>query len=289
MRRKGVNVCGGLATLDEDHVRVLREIDGIVLRRAESCGAREVAFPPLVAVSDLKRIDYFENFPHLALAASPLRVEIESGALADERVRTADIPPSTLAGATHVLPSAACYPVYPYLQGTMVEGSERITTLQRCFRNELQYDGLARLWAFTMREIVAVGDRDDVTAFLAEQKEWIARFARAAGLDLTARFATDPFFEPGSSRAQMQRLFPVKEEFVHGHDLAVSSVNFHRNFFAERWDIRGASGDYAFTGCVAFGLERWLAALADRHGDDCAAMLAAIDAGERRSRLGASA
>jgi hypothetical protein len=61
-------------------------------------------------------------------------------------------------------------------------------------------------------------------------------------------------------------LFPVKEEFVFGDSLAIASVNFHRNFFGERCAITLPDGGPAFTSCVAFGLERWLAALADHFG-----------------------
>jgi hypothetical protein len=62
------------------------------------------------------------------------------------------------------------------------------------------------------------------------------------------------------------KLFPVKEEFVFRSTsddpgLAIGSVNFHRNFFGERCEIGLADGSAAFSGCAAFGLERWLAAL----------------------------
>ena len=70
----------------------------------------------------------------------------------------------------------------------------------------------------------------------------------------------------------MQQLFPVKEEFVYNGSLAIASVNFHRNFFGERLDIRTGDGAYAFSGCVAFGLERWISALGDHFGEGSAAL-----------------
>jgi hypothetical protein len=68
----------------------------------------------------------------------------------------------------------------------------------------------------------------------------------------------------------MQKLFPTKEEFLYDGKLAIASVNFHRNFFGERCDIRLPDGSAAFTGCVAFGLERWLSALGDLFTDGTA-------------------
>jgi hypothetical protein len=71
--------------------------------------------------------------------------------------------------------------------------------------------------------------------------------------------ATDPFFETDGARAKMQKLFPVKHELVSERGVALASANFHRNFFGERCDIRLAdSGEEAYTGCLGFGIERWL-------------------------------
>jgi len=66
----------------------------------------------------------------------------------------------------------------------------------------------------------------------------------------------------------MQRLFPQKEELVYGGSVAIGSLNFHRNFFGERCRITADDGQPAYTGCVAFGLERWMHALLDRHQGD---------------------
>ena len=74
----------------------------------------------------------------------------------------------------------------------------------------------------------------------------------------------------------MQKLFPQKEEMVYGRSLAIASLNFHRNFFGERCGIRTADGEPAFTGCVAFGIERWLHALLERFAGDAGAATRAV-------------
>jgi len=136
-----------------------------------------------------------------------------------------------------------------------------VTTVARCFRNEDYFDGLRRLRGFTMREIVCVGSAQQVTAFLADFRGRIDAFAQRIGLALATKPATDPFFKKDGAKATMQALFPVKEEFLFDDELAIASVNFHRNFFGERCDIE-IEGKPAFSGCVAFGLERWLHAVA---------------------------
>lgn len=267
----------GLAVLDGAQLAVLRALDALLLQAATACGATEIGFAPLSALGALERIDYFRNFPHLGLAVAPLR-EDTVHALAAGQPAALAAAPEAMAAPRYFLASAACYPVYAQLQDTVLAGPRRVTTVQHCFRNEQHYQGLARLLAFRMREIVIVGDRATVLETLAGRKHWIGRLAQALDLPLRVEAATDPFFEAGGARARMQQLFPVKEEFVFDGTVAVSSVNFHRNFFGERWNIRTADGEHAFSGCVAFGLERWLHALAQRHAGDHDAILRALQA-----------
>ena len=182
-----------------------------------------------------------------------------------------------MAPASLALPSAACYSSYLAIRGTTL-GSEplRITTRATCFRRESAYEGLRRLHGFTMREIICIGSRETVLDHLAALKQRMHRFLVQVGLAFQVDVAEDPFFDPNGARSIMQKLFPVKEEFLVGGRLAVASVNYHRNFFGERCSIRLADGSPCFTGCVAFGLERWLAALGERFGDDADQALAAL-------------
>ena len=269
----------GLPILTGDNLRVIRHLDGAILTWALGRGAREIGFPPLTAVAELDRIDYFENFPQLGLAVAPLRREVLSSVATEKGAPSESMPSCLLDGAEYFLPSAACYPIYAYMRDRVLTAPVCITTVQRCFRNETRYQALTRLRAFTMREIVFIGTHEDVARSLALHKDWIVRLSHGIDLSLDIRVATDPFFEPEGRRAQMQRFFPVKEEFVFDGSVAVASVNSHRNFFAERWNICAPDKTHAFSGCVAFGLERWLYAISRRYQDDVDRMVASIDAG----------
>ncbi len=52
-----------------------------------------------------------------------------------------------------------------------------------------------------------------------------------------------------------------------GPPLAIASFNDHEAFFGDAFAIRTPSGAAA-SGCVAFGLERWLLAVLATHGPD---------------------
>jgi len=260
----GFSVAEGFATFGPELVDLRARLDRLFVAWAHDCGAEAWQFPPLLRVADLDGMDYFDSFPHLGLAAAPIAADRLAGLARDEAITM--IPPSDLAAGEHMLPSAACYACYFHFRGSRLDRTRRVTTIATCFRNEREYVGLRRLRSFTMREIVCIGAAGEVTAHLAAFREKLHGFCATLGLGAAIEAATDPFFRKDDPRAAMQKMFPVKEEFVYGGSVAFASLNYHRNFFGERCGLSLADGSPAFTGCVAFGLERWLYALLDRFG-----------------------
>lgn len=274
------SVRDGLATLDEPAVLLRGALDAVFTRWATEDGARQRSYPPLLRADDLRTLDYFQNFPHLGNPVTRIRPDRLAERVA-ARPETTTLPAVDLADASHLLPSAACYGCFLDLSGTSTDSPVLITTVAQCYRNEDHHDGLRRLWAFTMREIVCVGSAEAVRAHLDHYRERIVAFGTALGLTLDRQPATDPFFEKDGSRTLMQMLAPVKDEYLHIDGTAVASTNNHRNFFGERRAISHA-GRPAFTGCVAFGLERWMHALGGLfEGDLAAAHRAVRRRGER--------
>ena len=149
-----------------------------------------------------------------------------------------------LAHATHILPPAACYPVYSHHRDAPVGRLKTITTAANCYRNESHYLGLRRLKSFSMREIVFIGEMEPVTA-LSLARGASMTWRAPLGVETRLENAMDPFFDPNSTRAVTQKMFPTKQEMVYGDDLAISSSNFHRNFFGQRFNISSVDGQTA--------------------------------------------
>lgn len=264
-----VDVVGGLATLGPDATRLLERVDRAILAWADGRGAERWSFPPLMAVADLASLDYLRNFPHLGSVVTRLRPD--QHAAYSENGSRASVPASDLVDGQFMLPSAACYNVYLHLRNVTLPVARQVTTVARCFRNEERYEGLSRLWGFTMREVVCVGNPDAVREHLEVSTAMVRAFGASLDLTFDVEVAEDPFYG-AAPRRLMQKLSPVKHEFRYRGEVAVASVNIHRNFFGERCNIRLDDGSFAFSGCLAFGLERWLAALIDRHGSAAAAL-----------------
>ncbi|MGW1101853.1 aminoacyl--tRNA ligase-related protein [Streptomyces sp. NPDC002540] len=263
----------GLASLGEPATVLLRALDDVFTHWGTRAGAVRMTFPPLLAADDLRTLDYFRNFPHLGSPVSrirPDRLDAHSRGTAD-----GPVPAHDLADAGHLLPSAACYGCFLHFSGTATEGPLRVSTAAQCFRHEDHHDGLRRLWGFTMREIICIGSAEQVRDHLEHHHARLAAFAAGLGLSLSRQPATDPFFEKDGARTVMQLLAPVKDEYLYTDGTAVASMNNHRNFFGERRSISHADKP-AFTGCVAFGLERWVHVLNEHFEGDLRAATAAV-------------
>ncbi|MEV7023518.1 hypothetical protein [Kitasatospora sp. NPDC093558] len=254
-----------LAILGPPATRLLQELDHTFTTWAKDAGADQIAPPPLYPVTDLEKFDVYTNFPHLAWTAAPL--DLTGDKAGQHKPSGGRFTPDALADARYGLPHATCYGAYLYLEDTTLPGDTLLTLVNRCFRHEDHYEGLRRLASFQMREIVAIGSYDHTQQVLHHFTERILAFARALGLDLGKAPAGDPFFQNDGARALLQKLNPVKHEFQYG-DLAIASVNTHRNFFGERCNITLATGEHAYTSCTAFGLERWIAVLTEYFGGD---------------------
>ncbi|AXI76494.1 aminoacyl--tRNA ligase-related protein [Peterkaempfera bronchialis] len=250
----------GLVVLDPARAALFQELDALFTGLAEQLGAPAVVGPPLLPAEGLARLDYFRNFPHLAVSAARFAEDAVEELAAGRAPAEQPVRPTG-----YLLPSATCYGLLLALAGQDVGAELRLTAVGRCFRNEDHYDGLRRLWGFHMREVLHVGSADGVREHLARSREFIEGLADRLGVAVSYQPANDPFYDKSGSRAKLMALDPVKYEFVAVDGTAIASVNRHRNFFGERLGIR-TEGGTAHSGCTAFGVERWVHATVLAHG-----------------------
>lgn len=261
----------GQSALSGKALRLFKRLDLLFLGWAEEFGAAHYRFPTFIPAHELAKLDYFSSFPHLVTLPVTLDASDENlkrfaeGEPLDSHGR---VNLTALSPVRDVLTPAACYHFYINMQGSSLEGARRVTTRATCFRKESHYLPLQRQWSFSMREIVCIGSAGEVTSLLEDAGQRVSRFFKDTGLPIQWQNATDPFFNPSKNpKYLMQKLDPVKTEMVFANSLAIGSVNFHRNYFGETFHIL-RNGEDAFSGCVAFGLERWMYACLSHFGLD---------------------
>ncbi|HEV7652746.1 MAG TPA: hypothetical protein VGP26_31710 [Actinophytocola sp.] len=279
----------GQVALGEPLLSLMDDLDRVVrgIVRAEF-GGREYRYPTLIPLAALQRCAYLTSFPQYSMFATRLRSDVDNYRAFLDRMRD-DGPANEkilphCGGVDYCLPPTMCYHTFHQLTGeTLPAGTNVVTARGKSFRHEARYHrGLARLWDFTIREIVFLGTRDEV---LDARQRFLRRALELAGtLGLSGRceVASDPFFANVGSgmRATSQRLLELKYELqldlAPGDAVSVASFNFHEQFFGEAFDLRLPGGGTPFSGCVGFGLERLAFALVCQHGTDPARWPAAV-------------
>lgn len=267
-------VAPGVVGLKGPVVLLLAEIETALADLARAETPNEWRAPSGVSFRTLERAQYFASFPQWLSAASHL----SGDATVLEGIAGATSPGaaarSSLAPADVALPPAVCYNTYAALADSVIASPTLMTAQGTCWRHEAERTfALERGWAFTMREIVCLGSERDVKEFLDRAAARVAALERALGIEAELETASDPFFAPTArGRAALQRIKGLKQElvfrFADGRPLAIASFNDHELFFGEAFGISLADGMPAWTGCVAFGLERWLLAVLASYGVD---------------------
>ncbi|TMR97080.1 aminoacyl--tRNA ligase-related protein [Nonomuraea basaltis] len=253
----------GVVVLDSAEAEIFGALDARFLRIAEQLGARPIVGPAMLPAELLTRLDFFANFPHLALPVSGYAEEVVARLAGKEQ--QAPTPEDALEPTGCLLPTATCYGLLMMFRQQKLQTSRLLTAIGSCYRNEKVYDGLRRLRAFHMREVLYVGSKEGAVEHLRKAGDQVRDLATGLGIELDELPATDPFYLDEGSRALLSRMDPVKIEFVATDGTAIGSVNRHRNFFGERLGIEH-DGAPAYSSCLAFGVERWVHTLIRTHG-----------------------
>ena len=264
----------GQVALSGAPLALLHYFDAVARAWARDLGAEEHQYPSLIPLATLARAGHPESFPqHLTVAT---HVGGSMAALRAAAEGPATLRAEHLAPPTHALAPAVCYHCYAWWQERTLERQPiAVTALGRCFRYEAGHmRPLERLWDFAMREIVVFGSEGEVEEARRTLIGRASQLMRELELDGRIETATDPFFTRESAgRRLLQRVRALKYELRltldgAGRTVAVASFNHHQDYFGQRFGVRQRSGADAHTGCVAFGLERWVLAFLTQHGLD---------------------
>jgi hypothetical protein len=236
----------GLLSPGPAETTLIHSLQSRLREMALAAGAEERQFPTVIDEQILDRSEYFQSFPQCASAVNS--------------------PNKT---GKYFLSPAVCYHCYQLLMNSALVADTLLTCQGRCFRAE-SANG-SHLWEFTMREIVFLGGDGFVRAQCDAWKQKIVRWAAQLGLTVNLASATDPFFA-GETRGKklLQQIKGLKYELTaagfSGTDVPIASFNLHERFFTSRFEVTLRGGAPAYSGCVAFGVERWCMALLAQHG-----------------------
>jgi len=236
-------------------------------------------YPSTIKAETLDRCNHFTSFPeHIDFVAhlkSDVEVLNEFAKECKEKGWSTERHEGRMGKNEFAVSPSCCYHCYEGMEGWKLDGKGRCTTMVlACHRYEgARHMSMSRLRAFTMREVVFIGQPKYVIEARAKAEELIIQWAKDWELACTFETANDMFFtQDYAVKASFQRLQQAKRELLlevpaEKKRLAVFSSNFHAMTFGKAFNIMIA-GKPATTGCVAWGLERWVYAIFSQFGID---------------------
>lgn len=262
-----------VAYYDGDDVKLIEAIDGLLQHVATRHGAQIREYASIYSSETMGRNGYHKNFPQNVYGVTQiphnytLIKEIRESA-------SSDIPPQLFQSHGAFLQPCVCYHCYAEVQQSTQ--SELIYTLKgRCFRHEIQWRlNSFRRNEFTMREIVFMGTPDYVESKRITIMNEVWGLFCDLGLYGQIVTARDPFFhyDDMKTKGAVQLMADAKYEleFVSatGASSSIASFNNCQDTLCEKFAITDQQGVPLHSGCVAFGIDRWRAALFEQYGSN---------------------
>ncbi len=270
----------GVVSRSGNLLTLIQRLDTLYQRIATEAFSAEIHDYNVLIPSDwLRRAGYFSSFPHSLTFATHLKEDLDQLDDFAERHRDGENLEfqslDEIVNPEYCLSPAVCYHAYGALKGSTFGeddgGLKIITAANRCFRYESRnMTDLTRLWEFTMREIIFIGEGEKVLAARARAMEIFWRLTEELDLSASLETASDPFFASDfkslrffqlANELKFELCLPVTQE----KSVAAGSFNYHESFFGNSFSIQTISGEPAHTGCAAFGLERFVNAILAQH------------------------
>lgn len=235
-------------------------------------------YPSTIKCETLHRCNHFTSFPEHMDFVAHLKQDLDvlNGFSSDckEKGWSPAVHEGRMGECEFAVSPSCCYHCYEGMENWVLEKPRCATATLACHRYEgANHKTLARLRAFTMREVIFVGTPKYVIQCRAKGEELITQWAKDWELGCTFETANDMFFTKDYSvKASFQRQQQAKKEMRlqlsdEKDSISVFSSNFHANTFGKAFNIK-IEGKPATTGCIAWGYERWVYAIFSQFGFD---------------------
>ncbi|GAA1919563.1 amino acid--[acyl-carrier-protein] ligase [Microbacterium aoyamense] len=234
-----------------------------------------VRFPPVFSAHMLEQTDYVASFPQLLGTISSFLGDQKDFRRLIEVYDEGGDWQGQLAPTGLALTSAACHPIYAWLEDSVVDHGKIYELTGDCFRHEPSEDPM-RFVTFRMREYVRLGTEEQAKAHRAQWLEIAQALFEELDIPVEVVPANDPFFGRGGvvlarNQLEAQAKFELVTEIYSGTETAIASANYHDTHFGDEFALTLPDGGVAHSACSAYGMDRIVLALASRHGFDPAA------------------
>lgn len=252
-------------------VLLAQRLDAILLNIALRHQAEQRAYSSKISLQTLNKCKYLTSFPQNLHFVG----EIPHALKTLEQVKKSDHIEDIVRLSPYALTPAVCFHCYAELSGHQLNQPVMLTALGVCHRHEASWRvGKHRLSEFSVREIALFGDNTYINEKRTAIYEEAWEFFRSLGFAGKIENASDPFyFSEDSAKRQHQIMGNMKYELVvdlgeFGGAFSVSSSNDMGDSLCKSFEIHDKDGKPLNSGCVGFGIDRWVYALLSAYGPE---------------------
>lgn len=237
-------------------------------------GALKKRYPVLLNINEYKKTGYIKNSPQYAMFCCDAVEEMGVLEKLNDKIGTNELKEVVNIPQFALSPSA-CFHVYVEQENKVLDTNRIYTFTQNVFRNEgrLNYNDLGRLRDYHVREVVFIGDENFVVEVRKNMMEKVTELVEKLNLFGEMDIASDPFVLPKMQKFKIMQLmdeckYELKLNCSEDKQLSAASFNLHGTAFTYPFNIGVKGVDKPVTGCVGFGLERWVIAFLSQYGFD---------------------
>lgn len=265
----------GLVSLGKEAVYLFDYFDIIFRNIALKLGAREEKYPVLLGIDTMNFTGYYRRTPQYTMFCSDVTEDFSELEKMSKATFIKNNIDEVVKSPGFSLSPSACFHVYEKYKNKELDNGTIITLNQNVFRNEgrLNWDEFGRLRDYHVREIVFFGSEKYVEEIREKTTKEIMQTINRLGIDAFISIAADAFIMPKMIKYKKYQImerskYEVRMSYEYGRTIAVASLNLHGTAFTDSFKITVQGEENPVSGCIGFGIERWIMAFLAQYGTD---------------------
>lgn len=263
----------GLISLGKEAVDLFEYFDTVFRNIAMKLGAKEEKFPVLLGIDTMNHTGYYRRTPQYTMFCSDVTEDFAELEKMSKISFIKNNVEEVMKKPGFSLSPSACFHVYEKYQNKELANETIITLNQNVFRNEgrLNWDEFGRLRDYHVREIVFFGSEKYVEQTREKMLKEIKNVIHRLGIDAFVSVASDAFIMPKMIKYKKYQLmerskYEVRMSYRKDNSIAVASLNLHGTAFTDSFNISIQGEKNPVSGCIGFGIERWIMAFLAQFG-----------------------
>lgn len=263
----------GLISLGKEAVDLFDYFDTIFRNIALKLGASEEKYPVLLGINTMNYTGYYRRTPQYTMFCSDVTEDFSELEKMSKATFVKNNMDEVVKKPGFSLSPSACFHVYEKYQNKEIKNGTIITLNQNVFRNEgrLNWDEFGRLRDYHVREIVFFGSEKYVEEIRERISKEIMQIIKRLEINAFMSVAADAFIMPKMIRYKKYQImerskYEVRMSYENDRTIAVASLNLHGTAFTNSFNIKVQGEENPVSGCIGFGIERWIMAFLVQYG-----------------------